>query len=511
MGFIRGQTTASSRLKVLGDLVLPEGSTEDAGWNELGAAMMDSYVYRLRPIENLLDKHEELANLEIFFSTPEDLNDPMEGLDDVVWEGDEILWENLLRHYVLALMMAYTETVLQDEEEFDEPAIVAQMIPDDLWTDSLEERFRDTWQEFIQAPEIANLPALLSGLQRPIRKQALQCMLSLLHPLALRAVVGQAQTRGLVDTGEGTPSFASFAQSLTEFVAALSEAGEEESDDDVGRVLTTLVGAVRDLALRHGIASRGTQQAGSWKKSTSLFVTFPLRYVDELAERLLHPPWRVACFSRECTNASMWARYAGGHTGAALMLRVQGALDDGATIELDGVTGWQGNQPQRSSIRYPLSLVAYGARPPRIDFFRSIATIPLPKVRSGWHTGENGEHSPTSEDITEDLDSWRNGLQETFQRKVATKLEDWKHEEEVRIVLQDWFGTQEAHPKYRFDPDSLAGIVFGAETRLEDKIQIVETVIENHLDDLPSDFRFYEMVYSAEGGTLDRRPIYGIP
>jgi hypothetical protein len=54
----------------------------------------------MRSIEKLLG-YNELENQEIYFSPLEDLNDPMEGFIDFVWKGDEILWENFLKHYVL--------------------------------------------------------------------------------------------------------------------------------------------------------------------------------------------------------------------------------------------------------------------------------------------------------------------------------------------------------------------------------------------------------------------------
>jgi hypothetical protein len=60
-----------------------------------------SHLYRFRPISAVLDNYEELAKQEIYFSTPEELNDPMEGYKDVFWSGDRIVWRNLLRHYVL--------------------------------------------------------------------------------------------------------------------------------------------------------------------------------------------------------------------------------------------------------------------------------------------------------------------------------------------------------------------------------------------------------------------------
>ena len=61
-------------------------------------------VYRFRSIEALLDKYHELENQTIYFASPEELNDPMEGYRDVVWRGDKIVWTNLFKNYVSYLL-----------------------------------------------------------------------------------------------------------------------------------------------------------------------------------------------------------------------------------------------------------------------------------------------------------------------------------------------------------------------------------------------------------------------
>ncbi|HXQ66925.1 MAG TPA: DUF2971 domain-containing protein, partial [Alphaproteobacteria bacterium] len=64
---------------------------------------MIDHLYRYRPIEAVLEKFNELERQEIYFSTPGELNDPMEGFKDLFWSGDRIVWENFLKHYILCL------------------------------------------------------------------------------------------------------------------------------------------------------------------------------------------------------------------------------------------------------------------------------------------------------------------------------------------------------------------------------------------------------------------------
>ena len=54
-----------------------------------------SEVYRYRTIKQVLNRKELLDNY-LYFSELENLNDPMEGFLNVFWEGDNILWYNLI-------------------------------------------------------------------------------------------------------------------------------------------------------------------------------------------------------------------------------------------------------------------------------------------------------------------------------------------------------------------------------------------------------------------------------
>ena len=64
-------------------------------------------VYRFRSIDRLLGEDQELEKKTIYFASPDQLNDPMEGYRDIVWRGDEIVWTNLFTHYVYCLHTSF--------------------------------------------------------------------------------------------------------------------------------------------------------------------------------------------------------------------------------------------------------------------------------------------------------------------------------------------------------------------------------------------------------------------
>lgn len=64
---------------------------------------MTKILHRFRSTHHLLGKYQELENQEIYFASPDELNDPMEGFRDVYWQGDKVVWKNLMKHYLLCL------------------------------------------------------------------------------------------------------------------------------------------------------------------------------------------------------------------------------------------------------------------------------------------------------------------------------------------------------------------------------------------------------------------------
>jgi hypothetical protein len=94
---------------------------------------MISHLYRFRSTLAVLDGFEELNKQEIYFSPPDQLNDPMEGYKDVFWSGDRIVWQNLLRHYVLCLLQtASLVFVMGPQFNSADLKIVVLSVPENL-------------------------------------------------------------------------------------------------------------------------------------------------------------------------------------------------------------------------------------------------------------------------------------------------------------------------------------------------------------------------------------------
>src|SRR5690606_32529516 len=116
---------------------------------------------------------------------------------DVVWNGDKILWENLLSHYVLILLWQISGLAISDAP-LDTP-IAASLTEDDLPTDSFRDIYHSALSRFHACDGVPSLPATLSNYR--LRQHGLTLLCSVLHLTALSAVVSELRTRSLV--GEG--------------------------------------------------------------------------------------------------------------------------------------------------------------------------------------------------------------------------------------------------------------------------------------------------------------------
>jgi hypothetical protein len=120
---MKGPSNTRNRIH---SLQLPLHPLPKAGWSdEIQGGSKLNADYPAKGVNfacrNTLGEREELERQTVYFSPPEYLNDPMEGLRQVYWRGDRIVWRNLLRHYIICLHNRYFEAHLTVSAIFDAP------------------------------------------------------------------------------------------------------------------------------------------------------------------------------------------------------------------------------------------------------------------------------------------------------------------------------------------------------------------------------------------------------
>ena len=131
---------------------------------------MEEYVYRFRPTSALLGEFHELQNREIYLSSLQALNDPLEGFREMSWHSDEIVWTNLIRHYLLCLTQSVLCAIIcGPSHELHEHEIPVFQTEDGL-PSLIRSLFHGACTKFFQNGEVGALPALLAARDSPVKR-----------------------------------------------------------------------------------------------------------------------------------------------------------------------------------------------------------------------------------------------------------------------------------------------------------------------------------------------------
>ena len=111
----------------------------------------------------------------------------MEGLRDIVWSGDKIVWTNLFKHYMYCLNWTYLLTKLFGNQI----ALEADHIPiEGRWdkppTLQLDEMFNEIWSKVCDDLRLSVLVDKIATTRRKVRSSELMFYLDYIHPASHR-------------------------------------------------------------------------------------------------------------------------------------------------------------------------------------------------------------------------------------------------------------------------------------------------------------------------------------
>ncbi len=462
---------------------------------------MPPYLYRFRSIDALLGKHAELEAQGIYFATPKQLNDPMEGFKDLLWQGDAVLWRSLLRNYLHGVLM--TVYVVHVAGDSFTPAMCENLVFQDfdqLPVAPIRDVYEEVRESFFANDVVKVLIETLGKARRRVRRDELAFYLFALHPLALRAAAAAFQARG---TAVILPEI---ARTQLGYLDSLKNAlGQYSAPQRAMDAMFEAAAATNSQVLL--IDEFNSTRTAAQNALVFLVRDFPTFHVEHL-ERLVHPEWYAACFSADPTNASMWGGYADGHKGVCLKFATGPAADGAPSLELQQVVSIGGRTDDtRTQLGYramPFEQVRYGHEYPEIDFFTTLGTLPRPKLSRFWYGGIEGERSEIADRILGDNPEWRKAYWRTFKSTTLAKMTDWEHEMEYRLVLHSSF-DQERCLKYKFS--SLSGVCFGINTSIEDKVQIMRIIERKCLVEKRTNFEFLQARYSSRARKIEMVPL----
>ena len=431
-----------------------------------------SEYYRFRNRDSLLGDKKELETQTIYFASPNELNDPVEGVPNIVWSGDKIVWTNLFKHFAISLhefMLGLKEGVI----DFNTDSIP-------IWhsetTPQAEEWRKQIWSSFRDVGRMHAIIEAIANMNRKIRYRELRYYLTCIYGIVLGQILKSHAAHGIItetiQRAEG-PSATEIIEGLLSLIRRV-EVDDTELDDILLSVENTR--NIEEITERYNPSTSAT--------SGYLFSNFPAMYVERL-ERLLWPKWYTACFTTSYHNSSLWGHYADGHKGVCLIFR---------SAE---------TEPPNRVLHF--HKVNYVDRLPEIDFFRSIGTASLDSVMSYWYTDENGNISECGTQIghQRDENAWRQTLWEKCIRHITIKTRDWEYENEYRLIANDVsLGDDENDRTLRYNFSLLKGIIFGIRTSDGDKRKIIEIVKRKCQEHNRSDFQLLQVYYSHRDGDI---------
>lgn len=465
-------------------------------------------IYRFRNTKRLLDGCAELEKQTIYFASPDQLNDPMEGFQDVVWSGDRIVWLNLFKDFVNCLSWAYQYVVIAGEHlQYDLP--VRQVWP---WnappSDQAKALFESIWSRVQDRAHLRQCATKLADHGRKARKDEVTAYLRTLQFAALEAIEHVYVENGLISA----TMYPDLPVGLADPMGLLNELDLtlQIEDERMINALFAIQNSARiETELLSKIFNEDLSDNNAYRNLIRLNLTFPSLYVEELG-RLFWPDWYASCFTSSFHNSSMWGHYADQHRGICLIFQTEGMAAK-PNLSLNQITGWgldrEGNS-RRSRSFMPMEFheVHYQDKPDEVDFFTSIGRLTHQELMELWYTDDGGSISTCAAHLLPDgnQDDWREHHWETLISEVSFKTRDWAYEQESRLVLCHAFSDSldEDARTLTYDFKSLSGVIFGIRTSDDDKRRIIEIIGRKCAESGRTDFQFFQAYYSPAHGDI---------
>jgi nuclear transport factor 2 (NTF2) superfamily protein len=458
-----------------------------------------AYLYRYRSIYALLGEDRlELDTQTIYFADQNQLNDPVEGFRDIVWCGDEIVWENLIRHYLLNLFQAVSLACLGGNT-FKATDCEGWIfgIPSDLPDAPIRSVFREFEVDVLKQIAIKQIVTYLGSSQRRVRSDELKLYLYFIHSLVI-SILFEVLKRYRLMPEEAFPVNEIENKNSINGLQALTQAlpkMESNHLEDFASMAKTMLEQMRLIDSSHWGLEHANAQ---WIFVIRDFTSF---YVDALP-KLIHRPWYAACFSATSSNSSMWGTYGDSHHGVCLKFKPQ-ILNNRPVIDLLTITSWGGSKDDfrvnRSYESHSFMPIDYSGAFPEIDFFESMGALPRYKLSEFWFLGHDGKRSSIALRMLSENEEWRTEYWEKFAKSHSCKTNDWSHEQEYRLVLHSLFldtYNDASNRKLQYKFGDLAGIVFGINTSEKDKVDLMRIIDKKCQEEQRTDFEFEQARYS---------------
>lgn len=472
---------------------------------------MERY-YRFRSAERLLGRPAcgdtparpgELDELTIYFASPHELNDPLEGHRETYFQGDLIVWKNLIRHYTLLL---YTSVV--DVYSYAGDGIInhPNLRPEN-YEGIAREVLDATIRNVLSNNEISSYVSALAATHRKVSRVELVSHLHTLHPAILTLVMDElSKYFDLPDAASYNSAMHNFLRFIDLRASKIKAEGATPNAEEYAEIATKIKQqSLRANALRDEELSTGLLR---------IFTNFPQHFAEQI-DYLVFPHWYVACFMKSYANSSIWGSYGDNHKGICLIYKpdskhgINTLTFRGLPFEFVKIQNqhrpkdqWFLNMP----MSLPLMEVNYNSEFTAVNFFTSPHNEQPEWADSYLYRDEGGSVSACAEWMKNLDDEIYLRHRDLYMKSLTTKTAHWENETECRVLMAGLPWTPEERlVNYSFH--QLEGLIFGINTPDDVKIKVIKKIAVHCKAHSRSDFKFYQARFNSSYTEIEHEPL----
>lgn len=451
--------------------------------------------YRLRGLDKIFD-YKELENQEIYFAPINELNDPMEAIKDIIFEGDTIAWENLLKHLILCLAnMLLTYSFVGEDysiKRLSKEDINVFITTEDLPTQKYKDLINSIFEEVFNYEDFNRFIKILADRSQvitddskaiPLKKDELKLHLSSICP-GIHEVFSRFLPCSNGAFENRTPNKMLLDKSI-ESIKSFKNLSLKEDENEFNQKIIEVICNTHQC-LKDEFMLNNNLSLENWG---FIVYDFADAYIDKLVD-LTFPEVYSASFLESYENSSIWAHYADGHKGICLIFEA----DDENNLLLHSNLPHKRNQKEP----YHFYKMDYNSTFPQDNFFENLGRLPKGKLIN-WFQGEDGTIS----------DKYQLYAKENFVKQYwdnmfkhyLLKTPEWKHEFEYRLsLLGRPFSPlpEKENRKLQYDFKHLKGIIFGMNTPENKKREIINIIKKKCPTEYKETFEFYQAFYSRD-------------
>lgn len=448
-------------------------------------------LYRYRSTEKLLSEpFSELENQTIYFSSLEELNDPIENFMNIKWKGDEVAWKGLFKHYILCLEA--TIMFIRLDASIEEVKTIPIYIGNkENISSSYMKKLDGLASDFIKHQIVKSIIDNISTREITIEKYELAFFLNIVHYIAIDLIEIMHQTIFSKDIKFNFPkNYDDFSQLINSYFLI-----EPDHKEDLCKAINLMIEHLADKA--------NSSDPNFSSQKNFLYFNFHQEYVEQI-KFLTYPKRYIACFSEAFDNPVMWGSYGDSNKGVCLVFNPC-INDNKKFLEIYSQCGWSSKDGEIFSYnKFELKKVDYTGKFLEINFFESLGS--LNQIQLSLWFNDSGKIST----YYNYGDDWRNNYWNKYKQIIANKNFYWEYEKEYRIILSSILfehdSLEKRKLKYKFD--YLYGIIFGLSTSREDKEKIISIIANKCKQENRKNFKFYKMTYSQDMNKMIKEECY---